>query len=178
LLGPRIRSKRTEKAMSLRELAERTGVTPSFLSLVERDRAEPSITTLRKIADALGVPIFYFLLNSEKDNPVVRKGGRKTIKFSESNLTFELLTPNLSGSIEMIMGTLGPGASTVEEPASHPGEECTLVLKGTMKIQIGGETYVLEEGDSIYYYSSLPHKLVNVGEGDLIFISAITPPQF
>ena len=60
----------------------------------------------------------------------------------------------------------------------HPGEEATLVLNGKMEIQVGSETYILEEGDCIYYYASLPHKITNVGEGELVFVSAITPPKF
>ncbi len=164
--------------MSLREVAGKTGVSPSFLSLVERNMVEPSITTLRKIAAALETPIFYFLIDDQADNPVVRKAERKTLNFPESHLTFELLCPNLSGKIEMIMATLEPGASTVDEPRSHPGEECTVVLQGVMEIEVGGQRYNLGEGDSIYYICALPHKITNVGDRDLVFISAITPPEF
>ena len=73
MLGETIRRIRAEKGLNLRELAEITKLTPSFLSQVERDLAEPSITSLRKIADALGVPIFYFLMENGKPSPVVRK---------------------------------------------------------------------------------------------------------
>ncbi len=78
----------------------------------------------------------------------------------------------------MMMARLEPGAVTCDEPLTHPGEENIVVLQGSMKIQVGEEVYFLEEGDSIYYFSSIPHKIWSTGKEDLIFVSAITPPAF
>ncbi len=178
MLGERIRAKRKERGKSLSELSLLTGLTASFLSQVERDVTEPSITSLRKIAKALDVPIFYFLLDTEEYSPVVRRKNRKILRFPQSHLTFELLTPDLSRQMEMMIATLEPGTSTCDEPLTHPGEECTLVLQGEMEIQIGEETYHLKEGDSIYYYCAIPHRIISVGKKDLVFVSAITPPSF
>lgn len=177
-MGARIRKKRKERNLSLKSLAKAIGKTPSFLSQVERNLAEPSITSLRDIARALEVPIFYFLLDSQTQNPVVRRDQRKIISFPGYQLTFELLSPTLNREMEIIQGRLEPGGMTCEEPQPHPGEEATLVLKGQMEIQLGSERHVLAEGDCIYYYASVPHKIVNVGEGELVFVSAITPPSF
>ncbi|MGI6366474.1 MAG: helix-turn-helix domain-containing protein [Bacillota bacterium] len=177
-LGSRIRQKRAEKGLSLKELARRIDKTPSYLSQVERGLAEPSITSLRTIAKALEVPIFFFLLDAESHTPVVRKDQRTVLTFPGYQLTFELLSPSLNRDMEIIQGRLEPGGVTCETPLPHPGEEATLVLKGKMEIQVGSETYILEEGDCIYYYASLPHKITNVGEGELVFVSAITPPKF
>lgn len=178
MLGEKIRTKRLEKQLTLKDLAEKTGVTQGFLSQVERDIAEPSITTLRHIAHALEVPIFYFLMDDEKTNPVVRKSERKVLQFPDSHLTFELLSPDLNRNIEMMKARLEPGAVTCDDPLTHPGEENILVIQGQMKIQIGDDTYHLAEGDSIYYFSSIPHKIWSIGPEDLVFISAITPPAF
>lgn len=178
MLGKKIRVKRMEKQLTLKELAERTGVTQGFLSQVERGLTDPSITSLRRISKALDVPIFYFLMDEAKSNPVVRKDERQVLKFPDSHLTFELLSPDLNRSIEMMMARLEPGAVTCDEPLTHPGEENIVVIQGEMKIQIGEEVYFLAEGDSIYYFSSIPHKIWSIGTEDLIFISAITPPEF
>lgn len=178
MLGQKIRKKRMEKGMSLKDLAEKTDLTASFLSQVERDLAEPSITSLRKIADALEVPIFYFLLNNDHTSPVVRKNERKTLKFPESNLVYELLSPDLSKQMEVMMARLAVGAVSCEEPLSHPGEEFIYVLQGKMEITIGEDVYVLNESDSIYYFAAIPHKIVSIGDEELVFISAITPPRF
>ncbi|WP_406676808.1 cupin domain-containing protein [Neomoorella carbonis] len=178
MLGEKIRNLRRERGMSLKDVAEKTGLTSSFLSQVERDLADPSITSLRKIAEALDIPIFYFLLNHEDHSPVVRKDQRKVLRFPRSHLTYELLSPDLNRKMEVMMGRLEPGAASCDEPLAHPGEECIVVLEGIMEIDIGGEVYRLEAGDSIYYYASIPHKLWSAGNKDLVFISAITPPQF
>jgi transcriptional regulator with XRE-family HTH domain len=177
-LGEKIRQKRLESSLSLKELAEKTGLTPGFLSQVERELAEPSITSLRKIAEALNVPIFYFLMDETEKNPVVRKNQRQILKFPDSHLIFELLSPDLNRKIEMMMARLEPGATTCDEPLTHYGEEVILVIQGEMKIQVGDEIYFLEEGDSIYYFSSVPHKIWSIGKTDLVFVSAITPPAF
>lgn len=177
-MGQRIRAKRKERGLSLKSLAKAIGKTPSFLSQVERDLAEPSITSLRDIARALEVPIFYFMLDSQNPNPVVRKDQRKRISFPGYQLTFELLCPSLNREMEIIQGRLEPGGMTCEEPQSHSGEEATLVLAGKMEIQVGSEVYVLNEGDCIYYYASFPHKITNIGDEELVFVSAISPPSF
>lgn len=178
MLGEKIRRKRKERGLSLSQLAKRIKRTPSYLSQIERDLAEPSITSLRQIANSLEVPIFYFLLDEQKDGPLVRKGERKTLRFPDAHQVYELLSPDLNRKIEMIQACIKPGATTCERPLSHAGEECILVLKGEMKIQIGEEDYHLREGDSIYYYAAIPHKIESCGEEDLVFVSAITPPAF
>ena len=177
-LGNRIRQKRIEKNLSLKDLAGRIEKTPSFLSQVERGLAEPSITSLRKIANALEVPIFFFLLNSGEHNPVVRRNERKIMSFPGYQLTFELLSPNLNRDMEIVQGRLEPGGVTCEEPLAHPGEEATVVLTGKMEIIVGSDVFVLEHGDCIYYYASIPHKITNIGDEELVFLSSITPPNF
>ncbi len=177
-LGQKIRQKRQEKGLSLTELSEKIERTPSFLSQIERSLAEPSITSLRKISEALDVPIFYFLLDTHEHNPVVRRNERKVLNFPESQLTFELISPDLNRKMEIMQARLEPGASTCEKPLTHPGEECMLVIQGRMKVEIGEEEYYLEHGDSIYYFAMIPHKVTSVGDEDLIWISSMTPPAF
>jgi mannose-6-phosphate isomerase-like protein (cupin superfamily) len=80
--------------------------------------------------------------------------------------------------MEMFFATLEIGAATCDEPLAHKGEEVILVLKGSMEITIGSEIHELDEGDSIYYFASVPHRIVNTGNKDLEFISTITPPRF
>ena len=178
MLGERIRNKRTEKNMSMKDLSELTGLTPGFISQVERDLAEPSITSLRKIAEALEVAVFHFFVEEESDKRLVRKNSRQLIRFPESDITYELLSPDLNRQMETFMGTLKPGAATSDEPMAHPGEEVIHVLTGVMDIDIGSESYTLEEGDTIYYFGTVPHVIRNKGGDDLKFLSTITPPRF
>ncbi|MDZ7673198.1 MAG: helix-turn-helix domain-containing protein [Halanaerobiales bacterium] len=177
-MGEKIRNIRKTQGLSLSVLAEMIGKTSSYLSQVERGLAEPSITALREISKALKVPIFYFLIDDQKHNAVVRKEDRKVLRFPGSHLTFELISPDLDHDIEMIEARLKPGASTLDKPLSHNGEEVSIVIEGKMEIAIGSEIYKLKKGDSIYYNANLPHKITSIGEDDLVFISAITPPNF
>ncbi|MDC7222815.1 MAG: helix-turn-helix domain-containing protein [Spirochaetales bacterium] len=177
-LGNKIKEKRMELGMSQKALADMTDLTPGFLSQVERDLTEPSITSLRKISKALNVAIFYFLMNDEEKKVVVKKEERQVLKFPDSHMTWELLTPDLNRQMEMLMGELEPGALTCEEPLPHPGEEVTHVQKGKMWIKIGEDEYTLKEGDTIYYLGSIPHQIKNVGDDMLRFITTITPPLF
>lgn len=164
--------------MSLKDLAEKTGLTPGFLSQIERNMAEPSITSLRKISGILGVAVFYFFMDDTGANPVVKKSNRKILKSPTSHLEYELLCPNLDRQMEMFIGKLEPGAATCEEPLAHTGEEVICVLEGTMWIKIGEDEYNLDTGDTIYYISSMPHQIINKGNEKLVFISTITPPAF
>ncbi len=176
MLGDKMRKLRKEKDFSLKELADKTGLTPSFLSQVERNLADPSINSLRKVADALDVPIFSLLESDLATNPVVRKTDRKTLRLPNSQMSYELLTPDLNRSLEVFVSKLAPGGSS--STAVHKGEECTLVLEGTLKITIANETYILNEGDSIYCQGEIPHYMVNSGESELVILSCITPPKF
>jgi transcriptional regulator with XRE-family HTH domain len=177
-LGNKIRKLRISKDMNLAALAEKIGKTSSYLSQVERGIASPSIMALREISKVLDVPIFYFLVDDKKQSAIVKKDDRRILKFPESHLTYELLSPDLSKQIGMIRTCIEPGASTCSKPLSRKGEECTLVIEGKMKIQIGDNEYELESGDTIYYIASIPHKITSIGDNDLIIISAMTPANF
>ena len=92
-LGERLRQRRKELGLSLRELADRVGLTASFLSQIERDLTSPSLESLRKISDALEVPIFHFFVESDGKCPVVRRHQRTELKLPDSNLTYKLPDP-------------------------------------------------------------------------------------
>ena len=178
MIGEKIKTKRKELGYSLKTLASLTELTPGFLSQIERDVSEPSITSLRKIADALEVAVFYFFIDAPKSNPVVRKNDRQKIVLPHSQMSYELLSPDLNRQMEMFMGQLEPGAKTCEEPLGQEGEEVIHVLKGKMWILIGEKEYDLEAGDTIYYDGYIPHQIINTGDRELVFISTITPPLF
>jgi transcriptional regulator with XRE-family HTH domain len=175
-LGRRIRALRTERGLTLTGLAARVGITRSFLSSVERGVAYPSILVLRTIASALEVPVFLLFTAPESNGAVVRKDSRKVIKPPGSPLSYELVSPDLRRKIEMILVHLKPGVDG--SAMAHEGEECALVLRGHVVITVGDVEYELNEGDSIYYDSGLPHKARAVGEENAEIVSAITPPNF
>lgn len=175
-LGRRIRALRTERGLTLTGLAARVGITRSFLSSVERGVAYPSILVLRSIAAALEMPVFLLFTAPESNGIVVRKDSRKVIRSPGSPVSYELISPDLRRKIEMIIVRHKPGAEY--SAMAHQGEECALVLRGRVIITIADEDYELNEGDSIYYDSGLPHKARAVGQEEAEIVSAITPPNF
>ena len=175
-LGRRIREFRTERGLTLSGMALRVGVTRSFLSSVERGIAYPSILVLRSIAAALGVPVFLLFTDQQSNGIVVRKRQRKMIRQPNAPYSYELVSPDVQHRMEMIIMRLRPGADPA--PLAHDGEECALVLKGHVMLTIGGIDYELNEGDSIYYNSGLPHRARVIGTEEAEVVSAITPPSF
>ncbi len=179
MLGERIRFYRKSKKFTGQELARRAGISRSLVSQVEKDSANPSIETLRKIAFALEIPIaLLFEETIPPDGILVRKSNRKILKVPKSNLVYELLTPDLNRKIEFIWIEIEPGKQIEPVAFAHEGEECSIVIEGEYNLWIGDKEYVMTEGDSISFDSSIPHKLANLGSKKVVLITAITPPSF
>lgn len=180
MIGSKIRQRRTELGLSLQELSGQTALTPSFLSQVERDQAEPSISSLRRIAEALQVPIFYFLMDAEQHKPVVRRSERRVMNLAGEGVTYELLSPPdlVNRKMEIVVTRMAEGSGGGDHPVTHPGEEFILVVRGAAVIKVAEEEHLLEEGDSIYFHAAIPHHIRNAGAGELEILAAITPPAF
>lgn len=177
--GSMIRRMRKSKDLTLADLAERTGLSLSFLSQVERGIINPSIMSLRKIALALGTTLSSFFNESESTSgPVVRKEERKILVNTDSRLIYQLLSSNRNHRIEFLLSRLEIGASSAESPMTHKGDEAGIVLQGECRFELGNDTYDLKEGDSIYIIENTPHRFTNISNVPLIIVSAISPPGF
>jgi len=133
---------------------------------------------LRKIADALGVPMLYFLAEKDEANPVVRKDRRKKLLLPDSQVVYELLTPDLDRKLEMFVAQVSPSQENIAHPLPHPTEECILVLEGSLSVTLGETEYLLETGDSIYFEGSNLCGLSATGDDPAVFVSAVTPAVF
>lgn len=174
-LGAGIRAERLRQDLTLAQLAARTGLSASALSQIERGVTDPSIGSLRRIASALQVPFFQFLLERESPDPVVRKAARRTISFPNRSLQYQLLTPNLRGPFEILAMDLAPGAASGDEPLGHDSEECMLILHGEVDVEVAGVTYALGAGDSISIQRNAPHRVVNHGRDSAEVLMVISP---
>jgi quercetin dioxygenase-like cupin family protein len=112
-----------------------------------------------------------------QDSPVVRKEKRKFLS-PGPGVRYYLLTPNLSGPLELIYNEYDPGASTGPTLYTHPGVESGLILSGELEIQINSDVYTLKEGDSITFNSSIPHAKRNISDAMCTCVWANTPPWF
>ena len=178
-LGERLRAIRRRRRATLREVAERADISESFLSQVERGRAGASIATLQRIAGALGVSVAdLFEPDGAQSRPrVLRRESRPTLAFGVLGRKF-LLTPRPLENLEVFIAELDAGGATAEEAYTHgDSEELVVCLEGTIELHLGQEVHELRAGDSIDYRSSVPHRVVNSGEGVAEVMWVISPPS-
>lgn len=177
-IGEGLRELRQSRNMTLKDLAQATGLSMAMLSQVERDRTDPSLETLRRLAKALDVPVFSLLRDRDNDAvAVVRRDDRMLIRSPHGRMTYTRISPG-GGRLEVLEGTLGPWGATSQDPWSHPSEECAVVLSGELVAEVADERYELRAGDSCYFDSRLPHRYVNETSTAVSFCLAITPPSY
>ncbi|HMD90288.1 MAG TPA: XRE family transcriptional regulator [Anaerolineaceae bacterium] len=204
-IGLRIKEKRREEGLSIRELARRTNLTASFISQVENGKANVSLDSLRRITKALGVQILYFLSEAapqsetnkegqppespeikaasdelfDRSSPLIKRGKRARLYFPDSGVTYELLTGRLDHKMESFIGKIAPGAGNVARRLSVSTEEFILCLSGVLKVGIKEAFYMVEAGDSIYVNGNSLTSLANGSDSeDAEWLSVITPPAF
>ena len=182
-LGAQLRVLRKQRELTLEQLAARSGVSAGLLSQMERGQGNPSFNTLVQVAHALSVPVASLFRSEATGSPVVRRAERRRLDIhagdggTEPTVT-ELLTPGLSGALEVLMIEVRPGYSTHATPFTHEGEEFGIILEGRHEIHLGAVAYTLEAGDSITYSSRIPHWYRNPGDEPVRSIWVITPPTF
>jgi transcriptional regulator with XRE-family HTH domain len=178
-VGERLRDMRRLRRATLKTIADRAGVSESFLSQVERGRASASIASLRRIAGALGVTVADLFEPSGPPQPrVLRHDDRPSLAFGVLGRK-HLLTPRPLQHLEVFVGELDVGGSTGTEPYVHgDSEELVVVLSGTVQLELDGAVHELESGDSIDYRSSMPHRVTNVGSGIAEVMWVISPPSY
>src|SRR5216684_3955341 len=164
-LGATIRKLREGRQLSLKEVAARSGLTQSFLSQVERNLTSPSVASLRKVAQAFGVPLTaLFQGPTTPEDHVVRRNERRQLIHPKRQWRDYLLTPNLTGKLQVILSVIEPGGGSGDEAYAHDSdEECVLILRGRLEFWVGSDWYLLEEGDSIVFESRIPHRNSNPG---------------
>ncbi len=180
-LGQEIRSLRRARGITLAALAERVERSVGYLSQLERGQSEASIGVLQRIAQTLGVQVSWFFPTDDsapaaERSVVVRRGNRRPLSFA-SGINEYLLSPNLSGKLEMVLSVLEPGADS-GDAYTHEGEETGVVLRGRMVLWLDGEEFALEAGDSFAYPSQVPHRYWNPGTEVTETLWVVTPPTY
>jgi transcriptional regulator with XRE-family HTH domain len=178
--GEKIRTVRERRSLTLREVADRAGVSESLVSQIERNRVSPAIDTLLALADALDIDLEYLFADFRRDRVVkiVRKKDRGS--FTRPGVLYERLaqleSPGREG-IEAYVITIEPGAKTGSREYGHQGWELGIVKTGRAELTIGNHTYALKPGDSVSFRSDSPHVLANPGKGTLRVFWVVTPPK-
>jgi transcriptional regulator with XRE-family HTH domain len=191
-VGPRLRARREQAGLTLRELARRLGISPSAISQIETGKSRPSVSTLYAIVSELGMSLdeLFGSQSSERrrraaatsalrlarpgdrggrestpeQRRVQRAGTRRALQL-ESGVHWERLTPHSDPDVDFLylVYAVGGSSSEGERRIRHSGREYGIVLGGTLEVTVGFDVYELGPGDSISFDSSVPHCLRNVG---------------
>ncbi|MFQ6077558.1 MAG: cupin domain-containing protein [Thermodesulfobacteriota bacterium] len=166
-VGERIRELRETRGLSLREMADLTGFSTALLSQMENHLISPSLGTLIKISRALEIHLGHFFGEGPGEPyTIVRKDERKRVsRFASKNgvkygYSYESLGfDKKDRHMEPFLVTLEPATLKSTKTSTHEGEEFIFVLEGEMEVTLGNHTDILYPGDSIYYDSTIPHRV-------------------
>jgi transcriptional regulator with XRE-family HTH domain len=178
-IGPRVRALREAMDLSLRDLAERSGVSAPMLSQVERGETSPTLAVASRIAAGLELRLSQLLrLDEESSVSVVRRTERRRGGGAAGH-DFEILTPPLPGQrAELSRHVLAPGAATGGEgdpPMHEPGSrEIAVVETGTVTLRIDGSDYALSTGDTVTFDADLAHRFENPGPGEAVLLAVVS----
>jgi transcriptional regulator with XRE-family HTH domain len=179
-LGPRIRALRESMSLSLRDLAERSGVSAPMLSQVERGETSPTLQVAGRIAAGLELRLSQLLrLDEDGAVTIVRAGGRRRGGNTARGHRFETITASRPGQrAELSRHTLAPGGATgaVDDPPMHePGSrEIALVERGEVVLVCDGQSYALSEGDCVTFDADLPHRFENPTDEEAAFLAVVS----
>lgn len=186
-VGGRLREIRLAAGLSQRELAARSGVTHSLISLIEQNRNSPSVASLRKILD--GVPMSMVNFFDERRTPRDRvffdaddlidltsrlhqvNGGE-----SRGRMSFRQVGDAQAHNLQILHESYEPGADTGVAMLKHDSHEGGVVLSGELEVTVGDQAKVLGPGEAYLFDSRVPHRFRNIGTERCIVVSACTPP--
>lgn len=163
LIGKRIREERKKKGITVDDLAANVGVSQSMISQIENGRTSPSLDTLWNISNCLEVPIFHFFKNINSDEIfIAKKSEQRIVKMLHPNVIYRLISPTTFKNFEIFELIVEPGKIEHLPILSHRGEEFGYIIEGEIEVQIDNDRYLLEEGDTIYFKSTKPHRFHNL----------------
>ena len=163
-IGERLRELREARNISMRALATRSGLSANALSMIERGKASPSVSTLYKLADALGISITSFFGSDSQRKQVVYLKADERTRVSFTRGIFEGLGgEQFVGRVEPFMLTLESNANSGPRSMTHTGHEFVFCLRGELEYQVERQVYELSSGDSLLFAAHLKHRWKNRG---------------
>lgn len=176
LVGRNLRDLRTKRGLSLRALAELSGLNVNTLSLVENGKSSPSVSTLQQLAFALEVPITAFFESEQVERRVVFTRSTQRPEAAFGSLQMQNLGKDLAGKVvQPFVVILQPGMGSGDRMIVHTGHEFVYCLEGCIRYQVNQEDYYLEKGDSIVFEAHLPHCWENSGEEEAHILLTLYP---
>jgi XRE family transcriptional regulator, regulator of sulfur utilization len=177
-LGARLRQLRKARGLSLADVAEATGISASFLSMVEKGKSDITITRLMRLVRWFGVSVADLVQEpSSSTVQVVRASQRRSVHLADEKISVQILTADGHHAMMPVINVYDEGGG-MADPARHEGEEFVHVIEGSIELKVGDDApLVLHAGDSAYYRSDVPHSFRNTGRGVARFLGITTPPN-
>lgn len=176
-VGGRLKAARVARAMSQRDLATRAGVTNGMISMIEQNKHSPSVATLNRLTDALGLSFAEFFALDMPSEPTVFYDKKDLVALTEGRVTFKVVAgERRDKAVQILHEIYEPGGDTGSEMLTHRGEEGGIVLEGEIELTVGDQTRILSAGDAYYFESAAPHRFRNRSKKKTVIISACTPP--
>jgi transcriptional regulator with XRE-family HTH domain len=172
-VGTRLRELRQERGLSMRSLARLSGLSTNALSMIERGKTSPSVSTLYKLSEALEVPITAFFRTEPPRQAIVfRKANERSRVEFQRGTWAGLGGESFIGRVEPFMLTLEPGATSGPHGLVHSGHEFVICLEGQLEYEVEDQRYSLQPGDSLIFASKLRHRWRNPGKSvtDVLFV--------
>lgn len=181
--GNKIRKLRKEQGMTIDDLSARSGFTSSYISQIERDLIEPSLSALTKICKALNTSPYYFLEDDESNVLVARKEERERLYIPESGKELQFIVPinnenKARTRFNVYKAVIGPGKWDSQNFIVIDSDKCVIINKGKILVAVNDYNELLQDGDSIYIYSNMPHKIYNPTDEDAEIICIISPALY
>ncbi|MBY3243140.1 cupin domain-containing protein [Rhizobium laguerreae] len=178
-IGSRLRHLRIAHKLSQRELAKRTGVPNSTISLIESNASNPSVGALKRILDGIPIGLAEFFTFEPECPRKAFYAAEELVEIGKGAISYRQVGENLFGrSLQILKECYQPGADTGKVPLVHEGEEGGIVLSGRLEVTVDDERRILGAGDAYYFESRRPHRFRCVGPVPCEVISACTPPTF
>jgi transcriptional regulator with XRE-family HTH domain len=175
-VGARLRTLRRERGLTIEQVASATGLTKGFISQLERDTTTPSLSSLARICDALGVRMGDVFHSAGADAVrLIRRGERPATDWNPNHF---LLSPPSERRLQAIESRIPPKGNAGEELYSFPGDvEFVYILEGALELRVSGETYLLGEGDALTYPLREPHTWANPSEDEAARVLWVAVPN-
>lgn len=179
-LGTVLKQARLAKGMTLEDLSSECEYSKALLSRVENNSVSPSISSLTRISEALGLKLYDIFASVDVDEPLIlRRDKREKFAIMDGRYEIEFLTGAISNkTMQPMLVSLQSGTESSAGAEFHNGDEFLLILKGKAQVIVGENTYVLNAGDSIYFKSTLPHKLRSIGKTKTVSLAVTYPPYY
>ncbi len=178
-VGWRLRHVRNAAGLSQRVLAKRAGITNSTVSLIEADRANPSLGALKRILDAIPIGLSeFFALEPEQDDAIFHAAD-ELVEIGRGAVSYRQVGRSMAGrKLQVLDECYQPGSDTGRILLRHEGEEAGIIISGQLEVTVGSEKRVLGPGDAYSFDSRKPHRFRCIGDRPVRIVSACTPPTF